>query len=95
MSSACWTSGGSLRLAIPVEPPSGCISGGGTRCRFECERPAYPEAVLPETDVARIRRWVDVRNERLPERARGQIRYELDVGDRHVTLCESTGIFWG
>lgn len=44
--------------------------------------------VLPDTDVARIRRWVDSRNDRLPERARGQIRYELDVADRHLTLYE-------
>jgi len=44
--------------------------------------------VLPETDVARARRWVDGRNDRLPERARGQIRYELDVADRFVTLFE-------
>jgi hypothetical protein len=44
--------------------------------------------MLPETDVARLRRWVDARNGALPERARGQIRYELDVADRHVTLLE-------
>jgi hypothetical protein len=44
--------------------------------------------VLPETDVARARRWVERRNDRLPERARGQIRYELDVADRFVTVFE-------
>ncbi len=44
--------------------------------------------MLPETDVARVRRWVDAHNDRLPERARGQIRYELDVADRHVTVLE-------
>lgn len=44
--------------------------------------------MLPETDVARLRRWVDARNDRLPDRARGQIRYELDVADRFVTLLE-------
>ncbi|GAC1312106.1 MAG: DUF3024 domain-containing protein [Acidimicrobiales bacterium] len=48
----------------------------------------YGFGVLPEMDVARVRRWVDGRNERLPERARGQIRYELDVADRFVTLVE-------
>jgi hypothetical protein len=48
----------------------------------------YPGPMLPETDVARVRRWVDARNNRLPERARGQIRYELDVADRHLTVLE-------
>jgi hypothetical protein len=47
----------------------------------------YGGVVLPETDVARLRRWsmsgtIDCR------RARGQIRYELDVADPHVTGCE-------
>jgi len=44
--------------------------------------------VLPDTDVARARQWVERRNDRLPERARGQIRYELDVADRFVTVFE-------
>ena len=44
--------------------------------------------MLPETDVARVRRWVNARNDALPDRARGQIRYELDVAVRHVTLLE-------
>jgi hypothetical protein len=43
---------------------------------------------LPETDVARVRRWLDARNERLPERASGQIRFELDVDDRALTILE-------
>jgi hypothetical protein len=49
---------------------------------------AYGEPVLPQTDVARIRRWVDARNQAVPERARGQVRFELDVADRHVTVYE-------
>jgi hypothetical protein len=44
--------------------------------------------MLPETDVARVRRCVDARNDALPERARGQVHYELDVADRHVTVLE-------
>jgi hypothetical protein len=43
---------------------------------------------LPETDLARIRRWVDARNDRLPPRAVGQIRYEFDIDDRAVTILE-------
>ncbi|GMU79845.1 MAG: hypothetical protein AMXMBFR46_26340 [Acidimicrobiia bacterium] len=48
----------------------------------------YAGAVLPETDVARARRWVERRNDELPARARGQIRYELDVAERHRTIME-------
>ncbi|MCB1258230.1 MAG: hypothetical protein KDB26_14055 [Microthrixaceae bacterium] len=44
--------------------------------------------MLPETDLARIRRWVEARAARLPERARDQIRYEIDVDDRAVTILE-------
>ncbi len=43
---------------------------------------------LPETDLARIQRWIDARNDRLPERALGQIRYEMDVDARSVTIME-------
>ena len=43
---------------------------------------------LPETDLARIRRWVDARNARLPERVRDQIRNEINVDDRAVTILE-------
>lgn len=45
-------------------------------------------AVIPEIDLVRIRRWVDARNANLPERARGLVRYELDVTDRTVTILE-------
>lgn len=44
--------------------------------------------MLPETDVARVRRSVKARNDSLSERAQGQIVYELDVADRHVTVLE-------
>ena len=43
---------------------------------------------LPETDVARVRRWADARNGWLPDRAIGLIRYEVDVDDRAVTILE-------
>jgi hypothetical protein len=43
---------------------------------------------LPETDLARVRRWVEARSARQSERARDQIRYELDVDDRAVTILE-------
>jgi hypothetical protein len=43
---------------------------------------------LPDTDIARVRRWVDARNEGLPDRAVGLIRYEMDVHAGAVTLLE-------
>lgn len=43
---------------------------------------------LPETDMARVRRWVDARNDDLPEHARGQIVYDIDVDPRSVTILE-------
>lgn len=43
---------------------------------------------LSDTDVARIRRWIDGRNDRLPPRAVDQIRYELDIDARSVTILE-------
>ncbi len=44
--------------------------------------------MLPETDVARVRRWIDARNDGLPERAQGEIRYELDLDARSATIME-------
>lgn len=44
--------------------------------------------MIPELGLARIRRWVEGLNADLPERARGLIRYELDVTDRTLTVLE-------
>jgi hypothetical protein len=43
---------------------------------------------LPELDVARARRYVDERNDRLPERARGKVAYDLEVEARSITILE-------
>jgi len=48
----------------------------------------YGQGVLPETDVARARRWVADRNDRMPEESQDQIRYELDVDPRSLTILE-------
>jgi len=45
-------------------------------------------AMIPDIDLARIRHWVDARNVNPVERARGLIRYELDVTDRTITIME-------
>jgi hypothetical protein len=42
-------------------------------------------AGLPETDVARVRRWCRAR---VPERVRDEVRVEVDVADRHLTIVE-------
>ena len=41
--------------------------------------------VLPETDVARVQRWC---RGRVPEHVRNEIRVEVDVADRHLTIVE-------
>lgn len=43
---------------------------------------------LPETDLARVHRWVKKENEKIPLHARGQVRIELDVDARSVTILE-------
>lgn len=40
---------------------------------------------LPETDVARVQRWC---RDRVPAQVRDQVRVELDVAERHVTIVE-------
>ena len=39
----------------------------------------YGDSVaVPETDLARVRRWVDARNDRISPQATGQIRFEME-----------------
>jgi len=40
---------------------------------------------LPELDVARVERWCRAR---VPEQVRVQVRVEVDVADRHLTIVE-------
>ena len=44
-----------------------------------------PTSGIPETDIARVQRWCDLR---VPERARHQVRIECEVGTRHLTVVE-------
>jgi hypothetical protein len=39
----------------------------------------------PELDIARVRRWCD---QRVPTRARDQVRVECDIGSQHLTIVE-------
>ena len=43
---------------------------------------------IPELDMARVRRFVDERNEAVPAEARDKIRYELDVAPGSLTIVE-------
>ena len=42
---------------------------------------------LPETDVARVRRWVDARNVEIGEHI-DEMRVEMDVDARAITILE-------
>ena len=44
--------------------------------------------MIPEPDLARLQQWAEAQNSGLPESARDQIRYEIDVTDRTVTIVE-------
>ncbi|MBN2176963.1 MAG: DUF3024 domain-containing protein [Demequinaceae bacterium] len=44
-----------------------------------------PTSTLPETDVARIRRWL---SPKVPPNLSDEIRMELDVEPRYVTIYE-------
>src|SRR6266567_8034192 len=43
---------------------------------------------LPDLDVARVRRFVNDRNERVPPGARDKVRYEVDIAPGSVTIVE-------
>ena len=40
---------------------------------------------MPETDVVRVQRWC---RGRVPEHVRDEVRVEVDVAERHVTIVE-------
>lgn len=46
------------------------------------------DTVIPEPGLDRLRQWAEGKNNRIPEAARDQIRYELEVTARTVTLVE-------
>jgi hypothetical protein len=37
--------------------------------------------MIPDLDLARVRKWIDGRNADMAPEVRGQIRYEIDVAD--------------
>ena len=44
--------------------------------------------MVPDLDLARVRKWIDGRNAALPPHARDLIRYEIDVSSRAITVLE-------
>jgi len=44
--------------------------------------------VIPDLDLARIRKWIGQLNADMPSTASDQLRYELDATDRTVTVLE-------
>ena len=50
-----------------------------------CKTRRVAETGLPELDVARVRRWCE---QRVPAHVRDQIRVEVDVAPRHLTIVE-------
>lgn len=40
---------------------------------------------LPETDVARVQRWC---RDKVPAHVRDEVRVEVDVAERHLTIVE-------
>lgn len=46
------------------------------------------DTVIPDTDLARVQRWVRARNDRHPVEARPLLRIELEVTNRALTILE-------
>ena len=38
--------------------------------------------MIPDLDLARVRKWIDQRNCDMPSRVHDQLRFEIDVTDR-------------
>ena len=44
--------------------------------------------MIPDLDLARVRKWIGGRNAEMTPDAQDQIRYEVDVTDRTITVLE-------
>lgn len=72
----------SVADVAPIPRPSTGWLGSG------CVGFTLVRTVVPDLDLARLKRWIDTRNSEMPLDARDQIRYEIDVGDRALTVVE-------
>ena len=48
--------------------------------------PGHTGGMLPDLDVRRVRRWCDAR---VPEHVRDELRVEVDLAPRHLTIVET------
>lgn len=71
-----------LAASLPVDPDS---HGRGRRSPALL---ALAAEMIPDLDLARVRKWIDERNASVPPTARDQLRYEVDVADRTITVLE-------
>ncbi|MGH3992837.1 MAG: DUF3024 domain-containing protein [Pseudonocardiaceae bacterium] len=67
---------------MPLLGPGQRAAGGGRAVGILALMPATG---LPELDIARVQRWC---SERVPQRARHQVRVDCDVAPRHLTIVE-------
>ena len=44
--------------------------------------------MIPDLDLVRVRRWIDKRNAEMPQHVQDQLRFEIDVTDRAITILE-------
>ena len=44
--------------------------------------------MIPDLDLARVRKWIDQRNGEMPPHVHDQLRFEVDVTDRTITVLE-------
>ena len=44
--------------------------------------------MIPDLDLARVRKWIDQRNGDMPPHVHDQLRFEIDVTDRTITVLE-------
>ncbi|MEY8017458.1 DUF3024 domain-containing protein [Mycobacterium servetii] len=51
----------------------------------EVRRKPRPVGVVPQIDIARVQRWC---RDRLPAFALAEVRVEVDVAERHLTVVE-------
>jgi hypothetical protein len=44
--------------------------------------------MIPDLDLARVQKWIGSRNADMAPHVRAQLRYEIDVTDRAITVLE-------
>jgi hypothetical protein len=81
---------GTKSLPQLAAPAVKAVGDAYLTCPFAEEQVRARETMmaLPETDLARVRRWVDARNEAMPSEALDQVQIEMGAGPRAITILE-------